>query len=121
MMSDGVERQKQPRQREPNSGEAAYDFESLAQNRLAARSLSAFRISPLSIRFMADAASAAIPHRSSLLSRPRFGLRQPTPPQLLGRDAGQVGFDIQNRCSVEHVYAADVQKPAFAAEKLNHG
>jgi hypothetical protein len=55
----------------------------------------------------------------SLVSR--LGFDHPTAAQLFVRDAGEVRFDIEDRSSVQHVEAANVELRAFAAKEFNDG
>src|SRR5687767_13116451 len=50
---------------------------------------------------------------------PLFELRQPAAAQLLVRHVRQVWLDVEDRSSVDHVEAADVQAVAIAAEQLD--
>src|SRR6266851_7829345 len=56
---------------------------------------------------------------SSPLSCLSFG--QPPTAQIFGRDAGQVGLNIENRCPIEHIDAANMQLDAVAATQLDGG
>jgi hypothetical protein len=55
--------------------------------------------------------------RARSLALSRFRFFQPAAPQRLRRDARQVGLDVENRRSVEHVDAPNVQPWAVATEK----
>src|SRR6185437_14128928 len=50
----------------------------------------------------------------------RFRFRQPAAAQALHRDAGEIGLDIQDGGSVEHVQATDVQEGTLTAQELDH-
>ena len=50
-----------------------------------------------------------------------FSFGDPSAAQVLGRDAGQVGFEIEDRSPVKHVEAADPQGIAFATEEFDDG
>lgn len=58
------------------------------------------------------------PSWGSLL--PRFGLSEPSTPQLLSRNAGEVWLDVENRRSVEHVDPAHVQLKTISPPQLDH-
>ena len=67
-----------------------------------------------------DGGSSVHPmNEARLLARFRF--RQPAASQLLRWDAGEIGFDIENGRSIEHVEAPDVQNGTLAAKQLNDG
>ena len=52
---------------------------------------------------------------------PGFSFGQPATAQLFGRNIRQVRLDIKNRCSVEHVDAADMQLGALALKQFDCG
>ena len=57
---------------------------------------------------------------SSLRSlMPRLGFGHPSTAQLFGGDAGEIRLDVEDRSSVQHVDAADVELRAFAAKEFN--
>jgi hypothetical protein len=51
----------------------------------------------------------------------RFGFRHPAAAQVLLGDAGQIRLDVEDRRSVEHVNAADVQGLTVATEEFDDG
>ena len=55
----------------------------------------------------------------SLVSR--LGLDHPSASQLFGGDAGQVWLDVEDRSSIQHVEAANVELDACAAKEFNDG
>src|ERR1022692_5206026 len=56
---------------------------------------------------------------ASLLSCLSFG--QPPAAQAFGWDTGQVGFDIENGCSIQHIDATNMQLAAFAVTQFHDG
>src|ERR1700676_1870333 len=57
--------------------------------------------------------------RAVTLPPSRLSFLQPAPPQLFGRDAREVGFDIKNRRPVQHIDAPNLQLDAVAPAQLN--
>jgi len=51
----------------------------------------------------------------------RFRFRQPAASQLLRWDAGEIGFDIENGRSIEHVETPDCAERDPRGEQLNDG
>ena len=50
-----------------------------------------------------------------------FRFRQPPTPQFFEWDAGQVGFDIENRRPIQHIDAPNIQLNALPAPQLDGG
>src|ERR1700686_3288999 len=60
-------------------------------------------------------------YRVRLFCATRLGFVQPAAPQRFGRNARQVRFEIENRRSVEHVDATNMQGSPLATEQFDYG
>lgn len=49
-----------------------------------------------------------------------LGIGQPATAQRFGRNAGQVGLDVEDGSPVEHIHAADVHESAITSEELDN-
>lgn len=46
------------------------------------------------------------PRRGSPSNTASLGFGEPATLEVIGRDGAEVGLDVENRCTVEHVYAS---------------